>query len=105
VVSSELARAAFLRRLLLKMILATGEQLAITGVLPMKRHFLAARNERERKLSLKRLVAPLLRSRNNALRRQQLLELHDRLLCDIGLGRYEVLYGAAFDSEAAREKK
>jgi uncharacterized protein YjiS (DUF1127 family) len=86
------------------MILATGEQLAIAGVLPMKRHFLAG-NLRERKLSLKLLVAPLLRSRNNALRRRQLLELDDRLLRDIGLSRHEVLYGAALDCEAAREKK
>jgi len=71
----------------------------------MKRHFLAAGNVRARKLSLKLLVAPLLRSRNNALRRRQLLELDDRLLRDIGLSRYEVLYGAALDCEAAREKK
>jgi uncharacterized protein YjiS (DUF1127 family) len=71
----------------------------------MKRYVLAAGNVRERKLSLKLLIAPLLRSRNDALRRRQLLELHDHLLRDIGLSRHEVLYGAAFDSEAAREKK
>ena len=71
----------------------------------MKRQFLAAGNLGERKLSLRRLVVRLSRSRSNALRRRQLLELHDRLLRDIGLSRYEVLYGAAFDSEAAREKK
>ena len=71
----------------------------------MKRQFLAAGNLGERKLSLRRLVLRLSRSRSNALRRCQLLELHDRLLRDIGLSRYEVLYGAAFDSEAAREKK
>ena len=71
----------------------------------MRRQFLAAGNLGERKLSLRRLVVRLSHSRNNALRRRQLLELHDRLLRDIGLSRYEVLYGAAFDSEAAREKE
>jgi len=90
---------------LLKAILATGEQLAIAGVLPMKRHFLAAGNFRERTLTLKLVVARLLRSRSNALSRRQLLELNDRLLRDIGLSRHEVLYGAASDSEAAREQE
>ena len=71
----------------------------------MKRQFLAAGNVAPRKLSLRRLVVRWSRSRNNALRRRQLLELHDRLLRDIGLSRYEVLYGAAFDSDAAREEK
>ena len=51
----------------------------------MKRHFLAAGNFRERTLSLKLVVARLLRSRSNALSRRQLLELNDRLLRDIGL--------------------
>ena len=50
----------------------------------MRRHFLAVGSVRELKLSLKPLVAPLLRARNIALRRRQLLELHDRLLRDIG---------------------
>ena len=71
----------------------------------MKRSVLPARNVGERKLSLKLLVAPWLRSRSNALSRRQLLELHDRLLRDIGLSRYEVLYGATLSSEAKRERK
>ena len=90
---------------MLKIVLATREQFAIAGVPSMKRHVLASGSLRERKLSFKALVAPFLRSRSNALSRRQLLELQDRLLRDIGLSRYEVLYGAAFDSEAARENK
>ena len=71
----------------------------------MKRQVLASENDRERKLSLKALVAPLLRSRSNALGRRQLLDLNDRLLRDIGVSRHEVLYGAAFRSEAARKRE
>jgi uncharacterized protein YjiS (DUF1127 family) len=89
----------------LKIVLATGEQFAIAGVPAMKRHVLASGNVRDRKLSLKALVAPLLRSRINALSRRQLLDLNDRLLRDIGLSRHEVLYGAATRSEAARKRE
>jgi uncharacterized protein YjiS (DUF1127 family) len=71
----------------------------------MKRHVLASGNVRERKLSLKALVAPLLHSRINALSRRQLLDLNDRLLRDIGLSRYEVLYGKAYDFDAVRKRE
>lgn len=71
----------------------------------MRRHFLAAGNVKERKLSLRRLVAPLVRSRRHALRRRHLLDLDDRLLRDIGLSRHEVLYGAAFDSKGEQEQE
>jgi uncharacterized protein YjiS (DUF1127 family) len=71
----------------------------------MNRHVLASGNVRKHKLSIKSLVAPLLRSRNYALNRRRLLDLNDRLLRDIGLSRYEVLYGAGFDSESARDRK
>jgi uncharacterized protein YjiS (DUF1127 family) len=90
---------------LLKVVPATGEQFAIAGVPAMKRQVLASENDRERKLSLKALVASVLRSRTNALGRRQLLDLDDRLLRDIGLSRHEVLYGAASRSEAARKRE
>src|SRR5262245_65435158 len=99
-----LAGLDFLRRLLLKIILATGEQFAIAGVPSMKRHVLASGNVKERKLSLKALVAPLLRLRSNALGRRQLLDLNDRLLRDVGMSRAEVLVGAAFRVGEARER-
>ena len=70
----------------------------------MRRHFPATRIVKERKLSLKLLVASL-RSRRNALRRQPLVDLNDRLLRDIGLSRHDVLYGAAFASKGEQERE
>jgi uncharacterized protein YjiS (DUF1127 family) len=58
---------------------------------------------RERKFSLKALIAPLLRRRNRACSHIRLLDLNDRMLRDIGVDRYEGLFGAAFRADAVRE--
>jgi uncharacterized protein YjiS (DUF1127 family) len=71
----------------------------------MQRHISGFESLRERKFSLKALIVPLLRRRNSARSRLQLLDLNDRMLRDIGVNRYEVLYGAAFHSEAVQERE
>jgi uncharacterized protein YjiS (DUF1127 family) len=69
----------------------------------MRRHILDIASSKERKISLKALVGPVLRWRNIARTRRHLLDLNDRMLRDIGLSRYEVLHGAVFHSEVRQE--
>ncbi len=57
----------------------------------MKRHILGFVRSRERRHSLKILIASLAEWRNRARSRRQLLELDDRMLSDIGLTRDDVL--------------
>ncbi|HKH21595.1 MAG TPA: DUF1127 domain-containing protein [Gammaproteobacteria bacterium] len=59
----------------------------------MRRLILDFVNLRERKLSLKSLLAPLFRWRNGACTRLSLIDLNDRMLRDIGLTRHELLRG------------
>jgi uncharacterized protein YjiS (DUF1127 family) len=71
----------------------------------MQRHIPRFVSLRERKFSLKALIVSLLRRRNSSRSRLHLLDLNDRMLRDIGVNRYEVLYGAAFRSEAGQERE
>ena len=70
----------------------------------MRRHILDLASSKERKLSLKALVGPVLRWRDIARNRRHLLDLNDRMLRDIGLSRYEVLHGAVFHSDIGQER-
>jgi uncharacterized protein YjiS (DUF1127 family) len=76
-----------------------------SGVLAMRRHIVDVANARERKLSLKALIGCLLHRRYATRSDRRLLELNDHMLRDIGLTRYEVLYGAAFYSDVVAEQK
>jgi uncharacterized protein YjiS (DUF1127 family) len=69
----------------------------------MQRHIPRFVGLREKKFSLKDLIVPLLRRRNSARSRLHLLDLSDHMLRDIGVNRCEVLYGAAFHSDAVEE--
>jgi uncharacterized protein YjiS (DUF1127 family) len=71
----------------------------------MTRHILDLASPKERKLSIKALVGPVLRWRNVARNRRHLLDLNDRMLRDIGLSRYEVLHGAVFHSDTGQVRK
>ena len=70
----------------------------------MRRHIVDLANLREGKLSLKALIGRLLRRRSGTRNDRRLLDLNDHMLRDIGLTRYEVLYGAAFYSDACETK-
>jgi uncharacterized protein YjiS (DUF1127 family) len=70
----------------------------------MRRHIVDLANLRECKLSLKALIGRLLRRRNVARNDRRLLDLNDHMLRDIGLSRHEVVYGAAFYSDACESK-
>jgi uncharacterized protein YjiS (DUF1127 family) len=70
----------------------------------MRRHIVDLANLREGKLSLKALIGRLLRRRNAARNDRRLLDLNDHMLRDIGLSRHEVVYGAAFYSDACESK-
>jgi uncharacterized protein YjiS (DUF1127 family) len=69
----------------------------------MRRHILDLASSKERRLSLKALVGPVLRWRSAARSRRHLLDLNNRMLRDIGLSRYEVLHGAVFHSNVGQE--
>jgi uncharacterized protein YjiS (DUF1127 family) len=71
----------------------------------MRRHIPRFVSLREKKFSLKPLIVPLLQARNSARMRRHLLDLDDRMLRDIGLTRCEVVHGAAFHFDAARERE
>jgi uncharacterized protein YjiS (DUF1127 family) len=70
----------------------------------MRRHIVDLANLSEGKLSLKALIGRLLRRRNAARNDRRLLDLNDHMLRDIGLSRHEVVYGAAFYSDACESK-
>jgi uncharacterized protein YjiS (DUF1127 family) len=71
----------------------------------MRRPILDFVNLRERKFSLKSLIAPLFRRRNGACSRLLLLDLNDRMLRDIGVTRLELLHGVDFRSDAGPERE
>jgi uncharacterized protein YjiS (DUF1127 family) len=71
----------------------------------MRRPTLDFVNLRERKSSLKSLIAPLFRRQNRACSRLLLLDPNDWMLRDIGVTRHELLHGVDLRSDAGPERE